>query len=76
MLVIHSEATPLLIEGNKQVGWQLITNDFEFHAVVQTDGTINTYVNWGDDMGGDLANHEDMEDVKRWLDTLIQASRR
>lgn len=76
MLQIHKDATPLMIEGDRQVGWQLITHDFEFHAVAQPDGNIKTYVNWGDDQGGDVANHEDMAGVKRWLDTLLQASRR
>jgi hypothetical protein len=73
---IHPDATPMRIEGGKFVGWQMITNGFELHAVIQADGTINSYVNWGDDQGGDLANHEDWKDVKRWLDTLLQASRR
>jgi hypothetical protein len=82
MLKIHPDATPLIIEDNKQVGWQLITNDFEFHAICQIglDGkpaeTVSSYVNWGDDQGADVVEHESMDDAKRWLDTLLQASRR
>lgn len=82
MLKIHPDATPLIIENDKQVGWQLITSDFEFHAIFQIDQdgkaaeTVSSYVNWGDDQGTDVVEHKSMEDAKRWLDTLLQASRR
>lgn len=81
MFEIHPDATPLIIEDNKQVGWQLITQDFEFHAILQLDAlgklteNVACYVNWGDDQP-DVSEHPNMEDAKRWLDTLLQASRR
>lgn len=75
MLVIHPSAVPILV-GNQPVGWQVENKDFTLQAVLQNDGTIKTYVEWGDDMGGDLANFKSWPDVKSYLDTLLQSSRR
>lgn len=70
MLKIHETAKPIMSDG-KQVGWRVITENFAFDALLQDDKTINTYIDWGDDMGGDMANHATWEDVQQWLDTLL-----
>jgi hypothetical protein len=76
MLKIHDAAKRLMVEDegkDVQVGWRVETKDFVFDAVEQEDGTVNTYVEWGDDQPGDIANHEHWNDVKRWLDNLLEA---
>lgn len=76
MLKIHPTAIPIIIENDKQVGWRVESRDFTFDAIAQDDGTVNTYVEWGDDQGGDMANHENWSDTASHLDSLLQASQR
>lgn len=79
VIQIHPDATPIIIERNgeqKVVGWDVETRDFNFQAVQSIDGKIDSYVLWGDDQPGDVAQHSNWESVKQWLDALIQASRR
>lgn len=74
---LHPTEVPITIEGNLvPVGYRVETRDFTFDAIYETDGTVNTYVEWGDDQPGDMVNHASMSEAKRWLDTLFQASRR
>lgn len=79
MLKIHDSATPL--NGPRdgvvvQIGWRVNTHDFTFDAVESIDGHVDTFVLWGDDQPGDIAQHTNWESAKRWLDALLQASRR
>lgn len=74
---LHETEAPIVIEGDPvPVGYRVITNDFDFSAIYDTDGSVNVYVEWGDDQGGDMANHRSMSEAKRHLDQLLQASRR
>lgn len=75
---LHPEAKPLIVtdEGkDTQVGWRVETQHFTFDAIEQEDRTVNTYVEWGDDQGGDMANHETWADVRRWLGNCLGALR-
>lgn len=72
---LHPTEVPIMLEGAiVPVGYKVLTSDFEFTAIYENDGTVNTYVEWGDDQAGDMANHDSMSEAKRWLDTLIKAS--
>jgi hypothetical protein len=74
---LHPTEVPITIEGDFiPVGYRVETRDFSFSAIYDTDGTVNVYVEWGDDQPGDMANHRSMSEAKRHLDTLFQASRR
>lgn len=70
---LHRDATPIKIENDKQVGWQLETKDFTLQAVEQDDKTVNAYVTWGDDMGDDITNHESWADVRSYIQVLLRA---
>ena len=71
---LHETEVPIMLEGaTLPVGYRVITKDFDFSAIYETDGTVNVYVEWGDDQGGDMANHPSMAEAKRHLDTLIKA---
>lgn len=76
MDTIHPDATPIIKEGNVQIGWQLETRDFMFQAIESRDGHVDSYVLWGDDQPGDVAQHPSWANAKRWLDVLLQSSRR
>lgn len=79
MLELNKDAKPLIVTDNGkdvQVGWRMEMRDFTFDAIVQEDESVNTYVEWGDDQGIDITNHTSMSEAKRWLDTLLQTSRR
>lgn len=82
METIHPDAVPLIIANDKQVGWELLTPDFEFTAIVQIGFGLNpvesitSYIHWGDGLRPEVTVHDNWVEVKSWLDTLLQASRR
>lgn len=72
---LHETETAIFLDGGVvPVGWKVITKDFEFTAIYETDGSVNVYVEWGDDQGGDMSNHHSMFEAKRYLETLLKAS--
>jgi hypothetical protein len=74
---LHETEKPIWVESLDQpVGWRVITNDFDFSAIYETDGSVNVYVVWGDDQPGDMSNHHSMFEAKRHLDQLLQTSQR
>jgi hypothetical protein len=77
MFKIHEDATPLMIHvgsGSKQIGWRVVTANFTFDALTQNDKSINIYVNWNDDLGGDMFNCKTWESVKDMLDSFLKTS--
>ncbi len=73
--ILHHSATRIQdTKTEKQVGWRVETPDFTFDAVIQEDETVNTYVEWGDDQGGDLANHPNWGSARSYLEMLLRAS--
>jgi hypothetical protein len=64
----------MLEGGIEPVGYRVITKDFDFSAIYETDGTVNVYVEWGDDQSGDMFNHPSMSEAKRHLEMLLKAS--
>jgi hypothetical protein len=72
---LHPTEKPIMLDGAViPVGYVVQTKDFEFTAVYDTDGSINVYVEWGDDQGGDMASHPSMSEAKRYLETLLKAT--
>lgn len=71
---LHETEIPVMLEGaSVPVGYRVMTPDFSFTAIYDTDGTINTFVEWGDDQSGDMVGYDTMAEAKRWLDTLLEA---
>jgi hypothetical protein len=72
---LHETEKPIFLEGGLvPVGYKVLTKDFEFTAIYETDGSVNVYVEWGDDQGGDMSNHHSMFEAKRYLEVLLKAS--
>lgn len=72
---LHETEKPIMLDGAAEpVGYVVQTKDFEFTAIYETDGSVNVYVEWGDDQPGDMSNHHSMAEAKRYLDTLLKAA--
>jgi hypothetical protein len=73
---LHETETPVYIQKGDLVpiGYTVLTEDFEFTAIYDTNGTVNVYVDWGDDQPGDMSNHSNMAEARGWLNTLLKAS--
>jgi hypothetical protein len=72
---LHPTETPIMLEGAiVPVGYKVKTDDFEFTAIYDTDGTVNVYVEWGDDQSGDMASHGSMSEAKGHLEMLLKVT--
>lgn len=72
---LHPTEKPIMLEGAViPVGYVVQTKDFEFTAVYDTDGSVNVYVEWGDDQPGDMTSFPTMADAKGMLETLLGAT--
>lgn len=73
---LHETEVPVMLEGaTVPVGYRVTTKDFDFTAIYETDGTINVYVEWGDDQPGDMTNFPSMSDARGMLETLLGATK-
>lgn len=74
MFHLHETETPVMLEGaSLPVGYRVETPDFSFTAIYETDGSVNVFVEWGDDQSGDMVGYDTMSEAKRWLDTLLES---
>lgn len=74
---LHETETPVMLEGaTVPVGYRVETPDFTFTATYEVDGSVTTFVEWGDDQSGDYVAYETMAEAKKWLDTLLEAVRK
>ena len=72
---LHETEVPVMLkDGIVPVGYAVHNEHFSFVAIYETDGSVNVYVEWGDDQGGDMSNHHSMYEAKRYLETLLKAS--
>jgi hypothetical protein len=76
MFLLHPDAKPVFASDDhtKQIGWIVETKHFSFEAIEQDDGTVNAYVEWGDDQDGDMSNDSNWIEAQAHLRTLIKSS--